>query len=133
MTLPFSEPPFQPPLHFRDEVRELGRRGLDRWSAVAGLSDQDLRQLARSGRASEQRLRRLRGQALLMHALEVTAAEASLLLHAGIPDAAALSTVDPDWLLRQLGRFQRQLLGRDATPISAVVVRRWIARARSHG
>lgn len=132
MTLPSGEPPFQPPLHFRDEVRELEGCGLARWSAVAGLSDQDLRRIAGSGRASEPRLRRLRGQAQLMQALGVSAAEASLLLHAGIPDAAALTTVDPDWLLRQLGRFQRQLLGRDAAPISAVVVRRWIARARSH-
>lgn len=125
-----SEQPFRPAGHFRLEQRQLERRGLASWSALAALADADLRRLAADGQASEQRLRRLRGQARLIDAVGLTPAQASLLLHAGIPDRAALAEAQPDTLLRQLGRFQRQLLGREAPPLDLPLVLGWIRRAR---
>ena len=85
--------PFQPALHFRAEVRALQRQGLANWNAVAALSDGDLRALARSGEASEARLRRLRGQARLMLAVGVNAAEAALSGHERIFPARTLLDV----------------------------------------
>jgi hypothetical protein len=122
--------PFQPPAHFRAEQRQLERRGLASWPALAGLSDAELRRLASSGEASEGRLRRLRGQAQLIEEVGITAGESALLLHAGIPSRAALAEARPEQLLRQLGRFQRQLLGRQAPPLDLATVQRWIGMAR---
>jgi len=61
----------------------------------------------------------------------LTPAQASLLLYAGIPSRAALAEAQPDLLLRQLGRFQRQLLGRAATPLDQATLLGWIRRARA--
>ncbi len=125
-----SGEPFRPAAHFRPELRQLERHGLASWSALAALSDADLRRLAADGQASEQRLRRLRGQAHLIEQVGLTPAQASLLLYAGIPSRAALAEAQPDILLRQLGRFQRQLLGRDASPLDLATVHGWIRSAR---
>ena len=126
-----SEEPFRPAAHFRQEQRQLERCGLDSWQALAQLADHDLRRLAADGRASEQRLRRLRGQARLIEEVGLTPAQASLLLYAGIPSRAALAEAQPETLLRQLGRFQRQLLGREAPPLDLALVLAWIRRARA--
>lgn len=125
-----SDEAFRPPAHFRHEQRELERHGLASWAALAALADADLRRLAAEGQASEQRLRRLRGQARLIEEVGVTPAQAALMLYAGIPDRAALAEAQPETLLRQLGRFQRQLLGRDAPPLDLSLVLGWIRRAR---
>ncbi len=125
-----SEQPFRPATHFRLEQRQLERCGLASWAALAALADPDLRRLAADGQASEQRLRRLRGQARLIEEVGLAPAQASLLLYAGIPDRAALAEARPETLLRQLGRFQRQLLGRDAPALDLPLVLGWIRRAR---
>lgn len=126
-----SNEPFTPAAHFRLERRQLERCGLASWRDLAALEDADLRRLAADGQASEQRLRRLRGQARLIEEVGLTPAQASLLLYAGIPDRNALAEVQPDILLRQLGRFQRQLLGREAERLDLAQVLGWIRRARS--
>ena len=127
---PLGVEPFQPADHFRSERQLLQRLGLASWSAVAALEDGQLRRLAASGEASEQRLRRLRGQARLIEEVGLTSAEASLLLHAGVPGRQALAEARPEQLLRQLGRFRRQLLGRAATSLDLATVQTWIRRAR---
>ena len=125
-----SDEPFRPPAHFRQEQTQLERRGLASWAALAALADADLRRLAADGQASEQRLLRLRGQARLIEEVGLTPAQAALILYAGIPDRAALAEAQPEILLRQLGRFQRQLLGREAPALDLAVVLGWIRRAR---
>lgn len=127
-----AESPWPLPGHFRSEERLLRQAGIGSWAALAGLGDETLRQLAAPGQASEARLRRLRGQARLVVSLGVNAPQAALLLHAGIASAEALAQAAPDQLQRQLGRFQRQLLGAGAAPISAAQLQAWIAAARRH-
>lgn len=126
-----SGEPFRPAAHFQREQRLLERHGLASWAALASLAEADLLRLAADGQASEQRLRRLRGQARLIEEVGLTPAQASLLLYAGIPSRAALAEAQPDLLLRQLGRFQRQLLGRAATPLDQATLLGWIRRARA--
>lgn len=125
-----SEEPFRPAAHFRLEQRQLQRHGLASWTSLAALSDAELRGLAADGQASEQRLRRLRGQARLMEEVGLTASQAALLLYAGIPSRAALAEAQPEALLRQVGRLQRQLLGRQAVALDLALVLGWIRRAR---
>ena len=53
------------PLSFRREQQELDRAGINRWSSIRDLTDLQLSQLARSGQASPQNLKRLRGLSLI--------------------------------------------------------------------
>jgi hypothetical protein len=118
------------PPHFDREAARLRLAGIDSWTALGALPDRQVRELAQAGGASEARLLRLRAQARLMVAVDLSAPEASLLLLAGIATAAGLAQADPERLERQVGRLQRQLLGRAATPIDALTLRRWIRRAQ---
>ncbi|MEB3261083.1 MAG: DUF4332 domain-containing protein [Cyanobacteriota bacterium] len=119
------------PRHFAREAAVLRDAGVSGWERLAGQSPERLRALARPGGASEARLLRLRAQARLMTATGLSAAEASLLLHAGIGEARALATADPQRLLVQVNRLGRQLLGPGARPVSLATVRGWILAASS--
>jgi len=118
------------PPHFAREAARLRQAGIDSWSVLANLTDRQLREMGEVGGASEARLLRLRAQARLMVAVDLSAPQASLLLLAGIATAGGLAQADPQRLERQVGRLQRQLLGRAATPIDGVLLREWIRRAR---
>lgn len=121
------------PPHAAAEGRVLARHGIASWEALAGLADPDLRRLAGEGGASETTLRRLRGQARLMVAVDLEPAQAALLLHAGIADARGLARSDPQRLWVQAGRLQRRLTGEAVAPPDLGTVRRWIAAARRAG
>ncbi len=122
--------PFQPPAHMAGEQRRLRRAGIASWEALAAIDDQQLRQLAASGEASEMRLVRLRGQARLVTAVGLAPEEAALLLHGGIASAEGLAEADPQQLLLQLGRLQRRLTGSAVPPLQLPRVLDWIRRAR---
>ncbi len=107
----------------------LREAGVTPWSRVAELSEEQLRNLARPGGASEARLLRLRAQARLMAAAGLAAAEASLLMHTGIAEASALAAADPQGLLVRVNRLWRRLLGPEAPPVTLATVRRWIQAA----
>jgi hypothetical protein len=117
------------PAHFRHERATLARAGVASWDALAALSGDRLRDLARHGQASEARLLRLRAQARLMAAADLAPEEASLLLHAGIAEPHALATAQPEQVLVRVNRLWRRLLGDDAPPLTLATVRRWIQTA----
>jgi hypothetical protein len=118
------------PPHFRLEESCLRAAGIEGWPALATLDDAALRRLAAPGRASEARLRRLRGQARLMVEGGLGGQEAALLLHAGVASVEALAAADPDGLHRQVGRLQRRLTGVVVDPPDLATVRAWILNAR---
>nr|WP_072061529.1 DUF4332 domain-containing protein [Synechococcus sp. GFB01] len=117
------------PPHFAREQRRLEAAGIRGWQALAELDDASLRLLAADG-ASEQRLRRLRGQALLVEQVGLEPQVAALLLHAGIATPVGLAGSDPQWLQRQVGRLRRNLLGAAAPGPSLGTVQGWINQAR---
>ncbi len=119
------------PYQFRAEVKVLGAAGIGDWGDLARLEDAPLRQFAAAGHASESRLRRLRAQARLMGDLRLRPEQASLLLHAGIPEAAALASADPQRLLNQVHRLQRRLTGPAVPLLAMATLRLWIGRAQS--
>ncbi len=117
------------PLHFQRERTVLRAAGVTGWEQLAALSGARLRELAQPGQASEARLRRLRAQARLMAAAGLAPEEASLLMHAGIAEARALATADPQRLLVRVNRLWRRLIGPSAPPVSLATVRGWIQAA----
>jgi len=125
--------PFRPPAAYRREVALLEQEGQAGWTALAALSQAEIRRIARSSPGSEARLLRLRGQAKLLVALDLAPAEAALLLHAGVPDPAALASSDAHTLHRRIGRLQRGLAGSAMAPLPLATVRAWVLRAASLG
>jgi len=121
---------WQLPIHFQREQRQLELAGIDDWHQLAGLQDQDLRRLGRSGGASEARLIKLRGQARLVVEVGLEPAEAALLLYAGIANRAGLANADPHRLLVQMGRLQRSLTGMAAPLLDLTTLQSWIRRAQ---
>lgn len=119
------------PSHFRAEAAVLAQAGIDSWPALAGQGDAVLRQLASGGRASEQRLIKLRGQARLVVEVGLEPEEAALLLYAGIASRRGLAEASPQQLLTQLGRLERSLLGLAPPRVDAATLRRWIRQAQA--
>ena len=119
------------PAHFSREQERLETAGIRSWHDLAALDDASLRRLGRGGGASEARLIRLRGQARLVREVGLEPPEAALLLHAGIPDRRALAQADPQRLLVQMGRLQRQLTGMAVPMLTLATLQSWIRRARN--
>jgi Domain of unknown function (DUF4332) len=127
-----TAPPLYPlPRPFQREQAQLQGQGINSWAELAALSDAELRQLASRGGALERQLRKLRGQAQLVHELELEPHEAALLLYAGIASCQGLAAASPQQLLTQLGRLERSLLGMAPPRVDAATVRRWIQRAQA--
>ena len=127
-----TAPPLYPlPRPFQREQAQLQGHGICSWAELAALSDAELRQLASRGGALERQLRKLRGQAQLVHELELEPHEAALLLYAGIASCQGLAAASPQQLLTQLGRLERSLLGMAPPRVNAATVRRWIQRAQA--
>lgn len=120
---------FPLPPHFSREAAQLQAAGITSWAALAELDAAALRHMGRSGGASEARLIRLQGQARLVVALDLAPTDAALLLHAGIASAEGLAQADPNRLLQQVTRLQRQLIGPGAVPLDLVTLRQWMRRA----
>ena len=118
------------PQSFRNERSELLKAGIDSWTSIRNLEDQELSRLARSGRASVRNLYRLRGIAVLVCDMDLAPQDAALLMHAGIATTQALAGCTPERLVRQTGRLERNLgTGRPAV-IDQRTAGRWIRRAR---
>ena len=120
---------FPLPRPFQHEQAALQAAGVESWQALAALADHELRQLARGG-ALERQLRKLRGQAQLVHELDLEPHEAALLLYAGIASSRGLAAASPQLLLQQLGRLERSLMGMAPARVDATQVRAWIRRAQ---
>lgn len=117
------------PRHCDREAKALAQAGVSSWQQLAALEAAVLRQLARGSGASEARLLRLRAQARLVLALDLAAADAALLLHAGIATPAALAQGDPHRLLQQIQRLQRRLMGPGSPLLDLATLRQWMRRA----
>ncbi|MCX5939166.1 MAG: DUF4332 domain-containing protein [Cyanobium sp. LacPavin_0920_WC12_MAG_62_9] len=118
------------PPHFKSEQRQLEGAGIDGWQQLADLHDDDLRQLGRSGGASEARLIKLRGQARLVVEAGVEPAEAALLLYAGIANCQGLAQANPHQLLIQMRRLQASLTGMAAPRLDLITLQSRIRRAQ---
>ena len=118
------------PQSFRREKQELDRAGINRWSRIRDLTDLELSQLARSGQASAQNLKRLRGLADLVCSLNLPPQDAALLMHAGIATPTALAACTPERLVRQTGRLERSLGTKRPAVVDLRVAGDWIRRAR---
>ena len=130
MTSPRAQPFNDLPQSFRREQQELVRAGITTWPEVQAIDELQLSRLARSGLASARNLKRLRGIATLVCALDLPRQDAALLMHAGIASISALASCTPERLMRQTGRLERSLGTRRQAVVDLNVARDWIKRAK---
>ena len=130
MTSPTTQPFNDLPQSFRREQQELLRAGITTWPAVQAIDELQLSRLARSGLASARNLKRLRGIATLVCALDLPPQDAARLMHAGIASIPALASCTPERLVRQTGRLERSLGTRRQAVVDLNVARDWINRAK---
>ena len=130
MTSPKTQPLKDLPQSFRREQQELLRAGITTWPAVQAIDELQLSRLARSGLASARNLKRLRGIATLVCALDLPPQDAALLMYAGIASIPALASCTPERLVRQTGRLERSLGTRSQAVVDLNVAQDWINRAK---
>ena len=126
----FNDAILELPQSFRREKQELDRAGINRWSKIHALTDMELSQLARSGKASARNLKRLRGMAAFVSSLNLPPQDAALLMHAGVATPAALAACTPERLVRQIGRLERSLGTKRTAVVDLQVACDWIRRSR---
>ncbi len=97
------------PENFREEKKQLLEEGFNTWLSVKKLKDSEITELAQKGRSTTHNLNRLRGIATLICDINLSQADAALLIHAGIASAKALAALNPQELIQATGRLERQL------------------------
>ena len=130
MTSPTAQPFNDLPQSFRREQQELVRAGITTWPEVQAIDELQLSRLASSGLASVRNLKRLRGIATLVCALDLPPQDAALLMLAGIASISALASCTPERLMRQTGRLERSLGTRRQAVVDLNIARDWINRAK---
>ena len=116
--------------NFKDEVKQLHSKGLNNWESIRNLEDKELYYLAEKNLASIRNLKILRGMAQFICQINLSQAEAALLLHAGISSLATLTSLTPSELVQRTGRLERQLnLGRKPY-LDIRIAKKWIENAK---
>ncbi|MEC7896869.1 MAG: DUF4332 domain-containing protein [Cyanobacteriota bacterium] len=118
------------PQNLRYERDALQAAGLTTWGQVRELDEVRISRLAASGRATARNLKRVKGMADLVCALDLAPADAALLMHAGLASVAAIAGSSPQDVVNRTGRLERQLRSGRPPVVDLAVARRWIRLAQ---
>ena len=118
------------PQNLRYERDALQAAGLTTWGQVRELDEVRISRLAASGRATALNLKRVKGMADLVCALDLAPADAALLMHAGLATVAAIAGSSPQDVVNRTGRLERQLRSGRPPVVDLAVARRWIRLAQ---
>ncbi|QNJ19563.1 protein of unknown function DUF4332-containing protein [Synechococcus sp. A18-25c] len=118
------------PQNLRYERDALQAAGLTSWGQVRELDEVRISRLAASGRATARNLKRVKGMADLVCALDLAPADAALLMHAGLATVAAIAGSSPQDVVNRTGRLERQLRSGRPPVVDLAVARRWIRLAQ---
>ena len=117
--------------NFHEEEKQLLSKGINTWLSLTRLKDEEISALVRNGRSTTLNLKRLRGIAKLVCELNISQADAALLMHAGISSVNALANLTPQELIQKTGRLERQLnTGREPI-VNLAIANNWIKKARN--
>ena len=119
------------PQSFRHEHAQLITAGITTWIALKHLEGKQLNHLAKDSLATIRNLKRLRGIAALVCDLKLNPADAALLVHSGLATTKALAAANPDDVVSQTGRLQRQLNSNQQSLVNLVIAKKWIKLAQA--
>tara|TARA_Y100000589_G_scaffold303356_1_gene315635 strand:+ start:393 stop:794 length:402 start_codon:yes stop_codon:yes gene_type:complete len=120
------------PNNFRHEKKFLIDNNYNSWQKIRNISDCDINAIIKSDLlCTPSRLVKIRAIAIFIIDLDLLPHEASLLLHCGIGDIEALSKLNPDSLLKKIGRLERNLNLKRKSNLDISLMKRWITRAKN--
>ena len=116
---------------FKEEEKSLLLKGINSWSSLKDLKDEDINEIVKNSLSTSRNLRRLRCLAILINDLELRSEEAALLMHSGIATVKALAALTPQELLTSTGRLERLLnTGREPV-VDLKKAHSWIQKAKT--
>ena len=119
------------PINFRHEKEFLKKNNFDSWHKIRNLSDSEIKKIIISDSlCTESRLIKIRAIAIFIIDLNLLPHEASLLLHCGVGNIKTLSNLNPDSLIKKIGRLERNLNIRTQSNLDLSLMKSWILRAK---
>ena len=95
--------------NFKHEKEALISLGINSWSPLMNLKDNDLYKIAQTSLATTRNLKRLRCIAMFIYKLSIPKEDAALLMHSGVASIEALAALTPQELFKQTSRLERIL------------------------
>ena len=118
------------PNNFRHEKSYFIQNNLTNVEKLSNLSDVDINAILRkSSLCTLNNLKKIRAIAIFKKEIEISPAEAYLLLHCGIGSIKSLSLSTPYELISKIGRLERSLRVKSETDINVSLLKKWIKRA----
>ena len=119
------------PSNYRHEKIFLSKENLNNWEILSKLTDSNLNKIIHYyPLCTESRLRKIRAIANLIIKLDITPAQAYILLHSGISTLKTLSMQNPHGLEKKIGRLQRKLNVKVVSYIDYQLLNEWINKAK---
>ncbi len=118
------------PKHFEAEEKQLLSLGFNSWSLINELNYKDLSIIEKKARITKNNLSRIKGMASFICEIDLSQAEAALLLHAGVPSIYALAELTPPELVQRTGRLERQLIKGMKGSLDLQKASKWINSAK---
>ena len=120
------------PSNFRHEKEFLMRSNFNTWSKLSKLDDADINYIVNTNSlCTESRLKKIRAISIFIFELKITPSQAYLLLHCGIGSIKALSVIDAHVIEKRIGRLERSLNIKNSAPISIIMLKDWIKKAKN--
>ena len=118
------------PNNFRHEKSFFIQNNLNNFEKISNLSDIDINEILRkSSLCTLNNLKKIRAIAIFKKEIEISPAEAYLLLHCGIGSIKSLSLSTPYELISKIGRLERSLRVKSETDITISHLKKWIKKA----
>ncbi len=117
--------------NFHEEEKLLLAHGISTWFSLKSLTDRQISALVKNGRGTSRNFKRLRGIATLVCDLNLSQANAALLMHAGIASITALASLTPQELIQKTGRLERQLRTGREPVLDLTKAHSWIQKAKN--
>ena len=97
------------PKNFNEEKKILLSLGINSWTNLKDITNNNIFAITRNSLANERNLKRLRCIAMFICELDVSQQEAAILMHSGISSIKALASLTPQELFTKTGRLERLL------------------------
>ncbi len=118
------------PINYRHEKSFFIQNNLTNFEKLSNLSDLDINEILRkSSLCTLNNLNKIRAIAIFKKEIEISPAQAYLLLHCGIGSIKSLALSTPYELERKIGRLERSLRVKSETDITIHLLKKWIKRA----
>ena len=119
------------PLNFRHEKDFLSTSKFNSLVKLRDLKDSEINMImSKNSLCTASRLKKIRSMAIFMSDLNMQPHHAFILMHCGISNLKALSSLEPYVIETRINRFKRTLRLKDNNSITLRTIKGWITKAK---